>query len=215
MKSLGGLKYFLGIEVAQSKRGIFLSQRKYTLDLLSKVGLLDCKPTDVPIQQNHRLGEYPYQIPTNKVSVVSQFMHYPSEDHMNAVTQILRYLKGTSRKGIMFSKNGHLEITSFPPSYEMNLLCDNKAIIDIAHNLVQHDRTKHVEVDRHVIKQNLEAKIIQFPFVKSEYQLADILTKAVCRRYFTTHLTSWASATSMHQLEEGVDMSCIIPTLQA
>ena len=66
MKSLGGLKYFLGIEVAQSKRGIFLSQRKYTLDLLSKVGLLDCKPTDVPIQQNHRLGEYPYQIPTNK-----------------------------------------------------------------------------------------------------------------------------------------------------
>ena len=49
MKSLGRLKYFLGIEVAQFKRGIFLSQRKYTLDLLSEVGLLDCKPTDVPI----------------------------------------------------------------------------------------------------------------------------------------------------------------------
>ena len=37
-------------------------------------------------------------------------MHYPSEDHMNVVTQILRYLKGTPGKGIMFSKNGHLEI---------------------------------------------------------------------------------------------------------
>ena len=58
MKSLGGLKYFVGIVVAQSKRGIFLSQRKYTLDLLSEVGLLDCKLADVPIQQNHRLGEY-------------------------------------------------------------------------------------------------------------------------------------------------------------
>ena len=66
MKSLGGLKYFLRIEVAQSKQGIFLSQRKYTLDLLSEVGLLDYKPTNVPIQQNHSLGEYPDHIPTNK-----------------------------------------------------------------------------------------------------------------------------------------------------
>ena len=66
MKSLGGLKYFLGIEVAQSKQGIFLSQWKYTLDLLSEVGLLDCKPIDVLIQQNHRLGEYLNQIPNDK-----------------------------------------------------------------------------------------------------------------------------------------------------
>ena len=50
MKSLGRLKYFLGIKMAQSKRGIFLSQRKYTLDLLLEVGLLDCKSADVPIQ---------------------------------------------------------------------------------------------------------------------------------------------------------------------
>ena len=45
MKNLGGLKYFLGIEVARSKRCIFLSQKKYILDLLTEVGLLDCKPT--------------------------------------------------------------------------------------------------------------------------------------------------------------------------
>lgn len=66
MKNLGGLKYFLGIEVARSKQGIFLSQRKYILDLLSKVGLLECKPADTPIIQNHKLGEYPNQVPTDK-----------------------------------------------------------------------------------------------------------------------------------------------------
>ena len=66
MKILGGLKDFLGIEVARSKQGIFLSQRKYILDLLSKVGLLDYKPADSPIVQNHRLGEYPDQVLTNK-----------------------------------------------------------------------------------------------------------------------------------------------------
>ena len=72
----------------------------------------------------------------------------------------------------------------FPPNYEMNLLCDNKAAIDIAHNTVQDNQTKHVEVDRHFIKQNLEAKIILFPFVKSEDQLVNILTKAVCYKIF-------------------------------
>ena len=66
----------------------------------------------------------------------------------------------------------------------MNLYCDNTSAIEIAHNPVQHDRTKHVEVDRHFIKEKLEAGIIVFPFVKSENQLADILTKAVASQAF-------------------------------
>ncbi|KAJ9703116.1 hypothetical protein PVL29_004756 [Vitis rotundifolia] len=67
MKNLGGLKYFLGIEVARSKKGIFISQRKYVLNLLMKVGLLKCKPVDMPIVQNHRLGEYSNQVSADKV----------------------------------------------------------------------------------------------------------------------------------------------------
>ena len=70
----------------------------------------------------------------------------------------------------------------------MNLLWDNKGAIDIAHNLVQYDRTKHMDVDWHFIKQNLEAKIIWFLFVKSKDQLADILTKEVCRKIFYNSL---------------------------
>ncbi|CAL2249193.1 unnamed protein product [Prunus armeniaca] len=71
----------------------------------------------------------------------------------------------------------------------IELHCDNKSAIDIAHNLVQHDRTKHVKVDRHFIKEKLEKKIICLPFVKSEDQLADILTKAICGRVLHDSLT--------------------------
>ena len=48
-KDLGKLKYFLGIEVAQSNSGVVISQRKYTLDIMTDIGMLDCKPVDTPI----------------------------------------------------------------------------------------------------------------------------------------------------------------------
>ena len=76
----------------------------------------------------------------------------------------------------------------FPPKSEMRLFCDNKAAIEISHNPVQHDRTKHAEVDRHFVKQNLDAKVIKFPFVRSENQLADVLTKALSNQAFHSSL---------------------------
>ncbi|KAM1164645.1 hypothetical protein ACFX13_024764 [Malus domestica] len=66
MKELGELKYFLRIEVARSKHSIFLPQRKYVLDLLVETSMLDCKPVDTPIEQNHRLGLFLDQVPTHK-----------------------------------------------------------------------------------------------------------------------------------------------------
>ena len=47
----------------------------------------------------------------------------------------------------------------------MQLYCDNKAAINIAYNLVHHDRTKHVEVDRHFIKEKLETGVIYLVYI--------------------------------------------------
>lgn len=139
MKELGDLKYFLGIEVIRSHQSIFLSQRKYVLDLLADTGMLDCKPTETPIEENHKLRENPSDVPANKeryqrlegrliylshtrpdiayaVSVINQFMHTPNERHMNAVNRVIRYLKNAPRKGIMFAKNGHLDIKGYTDS---------------------------------------------------------------------------------------------------
>ena len=48
-KDLGTLRYFLGIEVARSSQGLYLSQQKYVLDLLSKTSLLGARPADSPM----------------------------------------------------------------------------------------------------------------------------------------------------------------------
>jgi hypothetical protein len=66
----------------------------------------------------------------------------------------------------------------------MQLFCDNKAAIDILHNPMQHDRTKHIEVNRHFIKEKLDSKIISLSFVRTQEQVADILTKAVGSKEF-------------------------------
>lgn len=101
IKNLGGLKYFLGIDVARSKQDIFLFERKYVLDLLPEVGILECKSADILIVRNYKLGEYSNKVSADKerylrlvgkliflshthpgiiyiVSVVRQFMYCPS-----------------------------------------------------------------------------------------------------------------------------------------
>lgn len=66
----------------------------------------------------------------------------------------------------------------------MKLYCDNKAAISIVYNPVQHSRTKHVEVDRHFINENIESGQISIPFVTKRDQLADVLTKGLLRPTF-------------------------------
>ena len=57
IKELRRLKYFIGIEIANSRQGIFISQQKYVTNLLKETGKLACKPASTPIDANHKLGE--------------------------------------------------------------------------------------------------------------------------------------------------------------
>jgi len=61
----------------------------------------------------------------------------------------------------------------------MKLYYDNKFAFGIAHNLVQHDRTKHIKVNRYFIKEKLDSGLIYTPYVCTQNQIADILTKGL------------------------------------
>lgn len=67
---------------------------------------------------------------------------------------------------------------------QIKIYCNNKAAIVIANNIIQHDRTKHVEVDRHFMKQKLDEKTMIFHFFGSKDQLTYILIKVVSSKVF-------------------------------
>ncbi|RVW36122.1 Retrovirus-related Pol polyprotein from transposon RE2 [Vitis vinifera] len=135
-KDLGKLKYFLGIEIAQSSFGVVLSQRKYALDILEETDMLDCKPIDTPMDPNVKLvpgqgeplrdpgryrrlvGKLNYLTITRPdisfpVSVVSQFLQSPCDSHWDAVIRILRYIKSTPGQGVLYENRGHTQVVGY------------------------------------------------------------------------------------------------------
>ena len=119
------MRYFLGMEITRSRKGISIFQRKYVLDLLTETSMLGCKPSDTPIKARKRtesdeklvyreryqwlVGRLIYLSCTRPdiafaVSVVSQYMHSLKESHLEAVYKILRYLKGSPGRGLFFKK---------------------------------------------------------------------------------------------------------------
>lgn len=135
VKDLGPLRYFLGLQIDYKNAGFFVHQSKYITDLLTKFKMSDCKAASTPIAISPVLSTScsdsladptPYRSLvsalqyatfnrpdiTFAVNRVCQFMHNPSSAHLVVAKRILRYLKGSLDKGVLFQL-GPLTLTTF------------------------------------------------------------------------------------------------------
>ena len=136
MKDLGHLSYILGLEITHSTNGLYITQAKYTSELLSRVGLTDSKTVDTPVELNAHLtptGRKPLSNPSlyrrlvgslvyltvtcpnisYAVHQVSQYLSAPRSTYYAVVLRILRYLKGTLFHGLFYSAQSLLVLRAF------------------------------------------------------------------------------------------------------
>nr|GFB01249.1 retrotransposon protein, putative, unclassified [Tanacetum cinerariifolium] len=125
----------------------------------------------------------------------------PTEKHVHAVKRIFQYLRGTVNQGLWYLKDSSVALTAFADADHVGcqdtrrstsgnyglafnkipMYCDNKSVIALCCNNVQHSRSKHIDIRYHFIKEHVKNRVIELYFVNTEYQLADLFTKALGR----------------------------------
>ncbi|GJS78993.1 retrovirus-related pol polyprotein from transposon TNT 1-94 [Tanacetum coccineum] len=273
MSMMGELKFFLGLQVHQSPRGIFISQSQYAIELLKKHGLDECVSMSTPMA-TERLDADLQGTPTDQTTyrrmigglmyltasrpdiafatfVCARYQARPTVKHLKEVKRIFRYLRQSYNMGLWYPKDFGFELIAYSDAdhagckddckstsgglqflggklmswsskkqdctamstaeaeyvslsaccaqviwmrtqlldygYKYNrilMYCDSKSAIAISCNPVQHSKTKHIDIRYHFIKEHVEKGTVEIYFVGTEYQLADLFTKALPKERF-------------------------------
>jgi len=271
MSMMGKISFFLGLQISQSPRGIFINQSKYALESLKKYGFESCEPVDTPMKEKSKLDEDLNCVPTDPtqyrgmigtllyltssrpdlqfaICMCARYQAKPTVKHLLAVKRIFRYLRGTVHRGLWYPKDSSIALTAYADAdhagcqdtrrstsgsaqllgyrlvswsskrqksaaissteaeyiamsgccaqvlwmrsqltdyglafHKIPMYCDNKSAIALCCNNVQFSRAKHIDIRFHFIKEQIENGVMELYFVETEYQLADIFTKALPR----------------------------------
>ncbi|GJU77386.1 retrovirus-related pol polyprotein from transposon TNT 1-94, partial [Tanacetum coccineum] len=299
MSMMGQMSFFLGLQVSQSPRGIFINQAKYALETLKKYGMDLSDPVDTPMVDRLKLDEDLMGIPVDQtrfrgmvgslmyltasrpdlvfaVCMCARYQAKPTKKHLEAIKRIFRYLKGTINMGLWYPKDNAMSLTAYADAdhagcqdsrrstsgsaqflgdrlvswsskkqrstaistteaeyiamsgccaqilwmrsqlkdygflfNKIPLYCDNKSAIALSCNNVQHSRSKHIDIRHHFIREQVENGVVELYFVETNYQLADILTKALPRERFEFLLPRLGMKSltpeTLKRLQEGED----------
>ncbi|GJW93998.1 retrovirus-related pol polyprotein from transposon TNT 1-94 [Tanacetum coccineum] len=147
-------------------RGIFINQSKYASEIVKKYGMLSSDSVDTPMVEKSKLDEDLQGIPIDATLYRDHAGCHDTRRNTSGSAQFLGD-KLLTDYGFQFNK--------------IPLYCDNKSAIALCCNNVQHSRAKHIDVRYHFIKEQVENGVVELYFVRTEYQLAEILTKPLLR----------------------------------
>ncbi|GJR08068.1 retrovirus-related pol polyprotein from transposon TNT 1-94 [Tanacetum coccineum] len=197
MSMMGQMSFFLGLQISQSPRGIFLNQSEYAYEIIKKYGLLTSDSVDTPMVEKNKLDEDLQGTPIDTTlyrGMIGSLLYLTSSDKLvswPSKKQKSTAISSTKAKYIVLSGCCaqilwmRSQLTDYGFTFnKIPLYCNNKSAIALCCNNVQHSRAKHIDVRYHFIKEKVENGIVELYFVRTKYQLAGIFTKPLPRERF-------------------------------
>nr|GEU32065.1 hypothetical protein [Tanacetum cinerariifolium] len=179
MSLMGEMKFFLRLQIHQSPSGIFINQAKYTLEYFINMGssfeLTAFSDDDhAGCIDSRKSTSGGIQFIGNKlVSWMSKKQNCTAMSSAEAEYVAL----STSCAQVMWMRT---QLQDYGFNYnKIPLYCDSQSAIAISCNLVEHSHTKHIHTWYHFIKKQVKNGIIELYFVRTEYQLVDMFTRAL------------------------------------
>ncbi|GJT41732.1 retrovirus-related pol polyprotein from transposon TNT 1-94 [Tanacetum coccineum] len=172
-------------------RGIFINQTKYSLETLKKYGMDTSNLVDTPMVDRTKLDKDLHGKLVNARhyrGLIGSLM-YLTSSRPDPVFVVCMYADHVGCQDTRKSTSGSAQFLGDRLIMDLNSTnslcnCDNKRAISLCCNNVQHSRSKHIDVRYHFIKEQVEIGLVELYFVRTEYQLADIFTKAFPREIF-------------------------------
>eukprot|EP00253_Pinus_taeda_P021435 PITA_21435 len=188
MTEMGPLHFFLGLEISQDATGIKLSQAKYARDLLERFRMADCKPALTPFLSGVRLedgalikspsgyslslGSGPICWSSKKQAAIAlSSAEAEYRGVVNITIQALWLQHFLTELGVQFRQ-------------PIVIWCDNQSTLKFCRDPVQRQRTKHIEIHMHYIRDLVHGRVIDLQFCPSAEQTADIFTKTFTEQKF-------------------------------
>ncbi|GJZ89617.1 ribonuclease H-like domain-containing protein [Tanacetum coccineum] len=214
MTDLGALNYFLGISAYRTPTGLFLSQKKYALQLLERAHMVTCNPSRTPVDTESKLGPEGASVQDltlyRSLAGGLQYLTFTCLDlsyagtldlglhlYASSTTSLVGYTDAdwagypsthsteVEYRGVAnvvaetaWLRNLLRELHS-PLSTATLVYCDNVSAVYMSANPVQHQRTKHIEIDIHFVRDMVTAGQVRVLHVPSRFQYADIFTKGL------------------------------------
>ncbi|GJV20426.1 ribonuclease H-like domain-containing protein, partial [Tanacetum coccineum] len=187
MTNLGVVNYFLGISVTRDSTCIILSQNKYALKLLDRAHMANCNPTRTPVDTESKLSSDgdPISDPTLDRSLVAKRQH--TLFRLSAEAEYIGVVNVVTKTAWL--RNLLIELHT-PLFFATLVYRDNVSAIYMTANPVQHQRTKHIEIDIHFVRDMVARGQVRVLHVPSRYQYADIFTKGLPYALFEEFRTS-------------------------
>ncbi|KAK4393925.1 Retrovirus-related Pol polyprotein from transposon RE2 [Sesamum angolense] len=214
IKDLGPAHYFLGLEIIRCVAGTSITQHQYVRDIIQNSGLTSCKPAHTPLPMGVKLSAH-HTDPLPDPSPYRRLVDWGGcIDSRRSLTGYCIFLDNAliswkyKKQPTIARSTTEAEYRSLSTMvYELKwipyllqdlhltsptpipLYCDNQVEIHIVANPVFHERTKHIEMDCHLIRDHFKSGSVLPSYIPSKSQLADVFTKSLSAPLFSSFIS--------------------------